>query len=791
MKTILIFITLLFATILSYSQETWNQIGSTMKVFDMIQLNNSDFVISSSDVYKVSKEDFSFTSLDFYNQIGNTLSRLHSGALGENSKGEIFRFTPDDGIFKLSQGTWSYNGLDGYGTHGGGWTELNTGRILITKAGWRRNIYYSDNGGDNWTSVGLGDVDWASNVVLDNGDIFYSSHASGSGPKGIIKSTDNGMSWKYINDLFPPNTFPQDVYSSISKDLNSDLYVIAKETQIYKSTDNGLSWSFFSLTPDNLKSPRLFHFKNEWFLTNYHELYQSKDNGMTWNNISGSFPDDVKFHGVKFFENKVFVLTTMGLFHKNSDNDNDGVSDDVDLCPNTPTGETVNSDGCSDSQLDDDNDGVMNDDDLCPDTPTGETVDSNGCSSEITYIPDSSFEQVLIDLGIDKDFTINGQVENKYIENITELNLDTKGINDLTGIEGFINLKKLNINDNNIDALDLSKNYELIFLDCSGNTFSNLDLSNNSKLITLSLSSSIVSEINLNGVTSLEFLGLGDLRMLTQIDLSSNLNLKNVSIVGTTIESLDLSNNKKLEYLNCNGDFDNFGFNESGNLIELDLSNNINLIRVECGRNNIENLILNSNIQILYCNNNKIKDLNTSESVNLEILNCEINPIIELDLSNNEKLTNINCSNCILEELNIKNGNNSNITNFTSVNNPTLQCIQVDNETDSNSSISPYDNWKKDNTSTYSEDCSSFLSVDDEELNQSIKFYPNPVSNVLSIRSETIPINKIEIYSVLGQKIIEVNSEFSSIRTDNLLKGIYIVRIYSEKGTTVRKLIKQ
>ncbi|SDX97462.1 Endonuclease I [Lutibacter oricola] len=63
------------------------------------------------------------------------------------------------------------------------------------------------------------------------------------------------------------------------------------------------------------------------------------------------------------------------------DDDNDGVQNSDDLCASTPTGETVNSDGCSDSQLDDDNDGVMNNVDLCADTPTGETVDVNGCSN--------------------------------------------------------------------------------------------------------------------------------------------------------------------------------------------------------------------------------------------------------------------------------------------------------------------------------------------------------------------------------------------------------------------------
>ncbi|UMB60266.1 thrombospondin type 3 repeat-containing protein [Lutibacter sp. A80] len=62
------------------------------------------------------------------------------------------------------------------------------------------------------------------------------------------------------------------------------------------------------------------------------------------------------------------------------DSDNDGIMNDIDLCPNTPTGESVNETGCSESQIDDDGDGIMNDIDMCPDTPIGEEVDERGCS---------------------------------------------------------------------------------------------------------------------------------------------------------------------------------------------------------------------------------------------------------------------------------------------------------------------------------------------------------------------------------------------------------------------------
>ncbi|MBA45428.1 MAG: hypothetical protein CMB31_02430 [Euryarchaeota archaeon] len=63
------------------------------------------------------------------------------------------------------------------------------------------------------------------------------------------------------------------------------------------------------------------------------------------------------------------------------DTDNDGVTDDTDDCPQTPSGELVNPVGCGESQLDDDFDGVMNDRDNCPSTDFGLLVDSYGCAT--------------------------------------------------------------------------------------------------------------------------------------------------------------------------------------------------------------------------------------------------------------------------------------------------------------------------------------------------------------------------------------------------------------------------
>jgi OOP family OmpA-OmpF porin len=58
------------------------------------------------------------------------------------------------------------------------------------------------------------------------------------------------------------------------------------------------------------------------------------------------------------------------------DDDNDGVVNEQDRCPNTPAGARVDASGCA---LDSDGDGVADHADQCPGTVRGAAVDENGC----------------------------------------------------------------------------------------------------------------------------------------------------------------------------------------------------------------------------------------------------------------------------------------------------------------------------------------------------------------------------------------------------------------------------
>lgn len=139
-------------------------------------------------------------------------------------------------------------------------------------------------------------------------------------------------------------------------------------------------------------------------------------------------------------------------------------------------------------------------------------------SAQTTSIPDPKFEQELINLGIDSDGIINGQIATADAEAITELVIAPQPevypddyINNITGIEAFINLEKLTIGSTLIESLNVSTMPGLKHLDCNGNMLTQLDVSENPLLEYLYISSA------------------GDVYPLndfSEIDLSHNPNIK-------------------------------------------------------------------------------------------------------------------------------------------------------------------------------------------------------------------------------------------------------------------------
>ncbi len=69
-----------------------------------------------------------------------------------------------------------------------------------------------------------------------------------------------------------------------------------------------------------------------------------------------------------------------------------------------------------------------------------------------------------------------------------------------------------------------------------------------------------------------------------------------------------------------------------------------------------------------------------------------------------------------------------------------------------------------------------------------VSVYPNPFQDILNIDSKSI-ISKVEIFNTAGQKLIQ--SKETKIPTQNLISGIYFVKVHTNKGVETIKILKK
>ena len=201
--------------------------------------------------------------------------------------------------------------------------------------------------------------------------------------------------------------------------------------------------------------------------------------------------------------------------------------------------------------------------------PAAETGDVR---IDLAHFPDENFRD-RVAFYCDKDD--DGTLSQDELNGVTELYVAHAYIKDLTGIELFPNLEKLDCKNNNLTCLDVSKNTKLTKLYCEFNQLTGLDLNKNTKLTELTC------QVN----------------QLTSLDLSKNTALTKLDCALNPLTSLDVSNNTALTYLDCN-------YNQ---LTGLDLSQNTALTKLGCHDNQLTSLDLSKNtaLDTLDCSGNK------------------------------------------------------------------------------------------------------------------------------------------------------------------------------------------
>ena len=342
----------------------------------------------------------------------------------------------------------------------------------------------------------------------------------------------------------------------------------------------------------------------------------------------------------------------------------------------------------------------------------GETA----CTDIFTYVPDDNFETYLETNGLGDNTANNNFVLTSNITNLTILDVSGNNIENLTGIEDFVDLENLDCSDNNLKSLNLTNNAALLELNCSNNILPPLDLSANVLITTLNCSSQIpytdpddasknysFNNLDVNSNTALLNLNCSG-NTLTSLYISSNLLLTDLDCSLNQIKILNVSANTELINLYCNdnsllalnikngnnGALGNFNAQNNANLfcIEVDNVANANAstgwtkdvtasYNVNCGTyvpdNAFENYLEANGLGDGIANNNfvltasvnaftgplnisglGISDLTGIEAfIALQDLNCSDNDLTRLDLSNNTALTILNCSENKIENLDL------------------------------------------------------------------------------------------------------------------------------------------
>ncbi|NHN26568.1 T9SS type A sorting domain-containing protein [Flavobacterium jejuense] len=395
-------------------------------------------------------------------------------------------------------------------------------------------------------------------------------------------------------------------------------------------------------------------------------------------------------------------------------------------------------------------------------------------------IPDSNFKNALLAHGV----TITGSGISKIDTNndgeiqITEataytglVNVGSKNISSLTGIEAFGNIAKLYCNSNSLTSINVTQNTALIYLYCNNNQLTSLDVSQNVALTELRCDFNQLLSLDITQNTALIQL-ICSSNHLTSLDVTQNTTLEFLICDYNSLTSLDVTQNTVLEYIYCH----------NNQLTSLDLSQNIALLELDCYFNQLTNLDVTQNTSLiyLYCNNNQLTSLDVAQNTVLKELICSYNQLTSLDVAQNTALEYLANSSNQLTYLNIANGNNVSLTYFYTQNNSNLTCIQIDN------GFTPPSNWNKDTTASYSTNCA--LSTNDFEFSKQVTIYPNPANAHFQVDLEnSLELKTITVYNNLGQQVLTTN--LAKVNTSSLSKGMYYVEIVTNAGKANKKII--
>lgn len=225
----------------------------------------------------------------------------------------------------------------------------------------------------------------------------------------------------------------------------------------------------------------------------------------------------------------------------------------------------------------------------------------------------------------------------------------------LTGlnVSNCENLEMLSCYGNGLSVLDLTKNSKLYYIDCGHNVLSELDLTQNPALLYVDCQDNRLKSLDITKNEELLYLYAQTNFEMGNIDFSHNKKIREILAYGATnMTSLDVSNNLDLLRLSV----------DQTGLSTLDLTKNTELLILNIGLTKITSIDLSKNTKLreLYLTQRspyeyRHKTLDLTNNPELIRLFASYNDLTNLDLSKNPKLQSLFLSGNNLKNLDLSN----------------------------------------------------------------------------------------------------------------------------------------
>ncbi|MGG8494794.1 T9SS type A sorting domain-containing protein [Tenacibaculum sp. TC6] len=301
-------------------------------------------------------------------------------------------------------------------------------------------------------------------------------------------------------------------------------------------------------------------------------------------------------------------------------------------------------------------------------------------NNPIVNIPDANFKTALLNHSPVIDTNNDGEIQVSEAEAVTEAiyvigqnKADNEKINDLTGIEAFINIENLFANNNKISTFNGSNLSKLIRININDNNLTNFNLANgkneliqqliinnNPQLFCIQLDADFEAPFETNYFWQKDAICSYN----SSCDSSNVIDIPDPNFKKRLLSNKNLNTNQDNEvqyyeavvytgFIDVSNNYDTPDNEKISDLTGIEHFKKI--INLYCSYNKLTQLDLSQNteLRLINCDNNQLTKLNFSKNIRLEKLSCNSNILTQLDLTGNTNLKELSIQSNNLSQIDL------------------------------------------------------------------------------------------------------------------------------------------